>query len=353
MGQNTNRLARQRKLSIITIIAVYLLILVGGIVRSSGSGMGCPDWPKCFGNWVPPTSAEQLPANYKEIYSQKRHQKNLRFANYLDALGMEDTSGKIRNDPAILEEADFNPVKTWIEYVNRLVGVTIGFLILLTFVHSFKLRNERPIIFWLSLLAFVGVVFQGWIGSIVVSTNLLPGMISFHMLLALLIVVFLIAIYFKSSIGEGAELQFDGRSGLKWLLAGCIAVYLIQMVVGINIREVVDSGLAAGVARGDVLTFAGSTFLFHRSFSWLLLLGHLLILYFLWSKNTPVHLTRLAGVLTVLVLAEIVSGAAMGFFAIPAVIQPVHLLIASLIFGIQVYLLLLISRKRNLNFSFE
>src|SRR5688572_29085087 len=123
-----------RKLTIGTLVAVYLLILVGGIVRSTGSGMGCPDWPKCFGSWVPPKSIGELPENYQEIYSEHRSKKNQRFAQYLRFVGMSETANRLLEDKTILTEAKFNPVKTWIEYFNRIIGVIIGILIFAVFI---------------------------------------------------------------------------------------------------------------------------------------------------------------------------------------------------------------------------
>ena len=72
----------------IALVLIFLVIVAGSLVRITGSGMGCPDWPKCFGQWVPPTTDEGLPADYKDIYSEKRAQKIDKFSSFLQALGI-------------------------------------------------------------------------------------------------------------------------------------------------------------------------------------------------------------------------------------------------------------------------
>src|SRR5690606_36683310 len=110
----------------ITLVLIYLVVVAGSFVRITGSGMGCPDWPKCFGQWVPPTDISEIPENYKEIYSEKRAQKIEKFANFVSAIVMNETAEQLMNDTLLLVEVVFNSSTTWTEYANRLFGFLAG-----------------------------------------------------------------------------------------------------------------------------------------------------------------------------------------------------------------------------------
>lgn len=345
MKQSTNKSINSfKRVSTLTVIAVYFLILVGGIVRSTGSGMGCPDWPKCFGSVVPPTSVDQLPKNYQEIYLEKRIAKNERFVATLDKLGFEKAAYRIANDKSILIEEEFNATKTWIEYLNRLLGVVIGLLILLTVWKSFKLwKVDR----WIPLNAIVSlilVLFTGWIGSIVVSTNLLPWMITFHMLLALALVAVLLYINHRSnSLLRKESLQLPVPAKVQWVLILGTFLMLVQIVLGTQVREQLDQVAASfgDLLREEWIDQIGLTFIIHRSFSLLLLGIH--VLYFFWAFRYTVRKSKvnlLSQALMVVILLEIASGMGMAYFGIPAFLQPLHLLLGSLILGIQFMLIL-------------
>ena len=327
-----------RKITFITLVAVYLLILVGGVVRSTGSGMGCPDWPKCFGSWVPPSSVNDLPANYKEIYAGHREKKNHRFAKYLSLLGMKETAAKILNDPTVLQEAEFNPTKTWIEYLNRVVGVIIGLLIFAVFVSSLKFRRFDRRLTIIAFLSFLMVGFQGWIGSFVVSTNLTPWTITLHMFLALVIVAMLI--YWYHAAGDERGLSSPGA--FWWLIAAMVTL-MIQIMVGTQVREEIDA-VGAVAAREEWIDHLGIAYLFHRSFSWIVLLLHVGLILKL-RKTEGVKVFPLT--LILLILGTILTGLGMAFFAVPAFLQPVHLLLATVTFGMQFLLLLKLNRKEK------
>jgi len=328
------------KLCLSTLVAVYILIIVGGIVRTTGSGMGCPDWPKCFGQWVPPTTVSQLPVDYKEKYASLRDKKNQKFAKYLSAIGLNDTADKILTDDSILVESDFNTQKTWIEYVNRLIGVVIGFLILAVFIRSIKLYKINPIFFWLSLATLLAVIFQGWFGSIVVSTNLTSWTITVHMFLALVIVAMLIALMQKSS--ENAVIFVPKQ--VKWLLGLCMFLLLTQVLLGTEVRSAIDQVAESNENRGTWISLIWSDFVVHRSFSWVVLLVH--AIFILRLKKTSGN-NALTLSLVLLILLTILTGAGMSYFSVPAFLQPIHLLVATATFGLQFLLFLRLNTSRQ------
>ena len=183
----------------ISLFLLYILILAGGVVRCTGSGMGCPDWPKCFGMYIPPTSVDQLPENYEKIFVEGRIKKNERLSSVLSFFGLNKLSEKIKSDPEIKKGESFNVFKTWTEYINRLIGALVGLSLLFVFLCSIFLKPLNRKLILLSFLSLVLVFFQAWVGSIVVSTNLLSGLITFHVIVALLIICNVILCYHLSS----------------------------------------------------------------------------------------------------------------------------------------------------------
>lgn len=301
---------RHYRMALITLCAVYFLILVGSSVRASGAGMGCPDWPTCFGQWIPPLHESELPANYQEIYAD---------------LGYAETR--------------FNVVKTWTEYANRLTGVTIGFLIFLTMILSFPVRKFDRAVTNASIAAFLMVGFQGWLGAKVVSSNLLPGMITVHMLMALAIVGVLIYAMARSRRGYVAPESISSLDGgfEKWLYI-VLAMTLLQVALGTQVREMTDhlSKIQGEELRTNWIQAMPWFFYVHRSFSALVLLANLWLVRLLVTSVGWNHtLTRLTMAMVVVIVLAIVTGATLGHLGMPAFVQPTHLLAASVLFGLQ------------------
>ncbi|RDV13138.1 heme A synthase [Pontibacter diazotrophicus] len=331
---------RFRNIGLVTVFAVYFLILVGGIVRSTGSGMGCPDWPKCFGSWVPPTDVSQLPEDYLEVYKQKRIEKNEKLAANLDKLGFEQLAASIFSHPSQYIETEFNATKTWIEYVNRLVGVLIGIFVFLTVVYAVPYLRRDKAVFYLALGSFVLVGLQGWLGSIVVSTNLLPITVTVHMALALVLVAML-----QYAVARAQKDDFNSHfvyspkiNGLLWLLG---LITFGQILLGTQVREEVDiiASVLGDANREQWIGELGINFYIHRSFSILVLGLHLYVAFLLYGlKDRAIR--KMTHFMLAIVALEIVLGIGLAYFAIPPVLQPLHLTFAALLFGLQFQLLI-------------
>lgn len=310
-------------------------------MRSTGSGMGCPDWPKCFGSWVPPTHVSELPENYLQVYKEQRVEKNKKLAATLHQLGFEDVSAAIFSHPSQYIETEFNSTKTWIEYLNRLVGVLIGFFIFITLLYALPFLKSDKVIVVAAFASFILVGVQGWLGSIVVSTNLLPVTITIHMALALVLVALLqYTVTRANRLKFKQEFVFSSKiQRVLWIVA---ILTFGQILLGTQVREDID--LVAFTMNGENrelwIDKLGIDFYVHRSFSIVLLGLHVYLAYLVYAlKNRS--MSKLTTYMLVLIAIEIIAGVLMAYFAIPPILQPIHLTVAALLFGVQFQMLLI------------
>ena len=312
--------------------------------------MGCPDWPKCFDQYIPPTSASQLPAGYRERYVEKRISKNERFAKLISALGYADMASQIRNDKSILEHQEFNSLNTWIEYINRLIGVVVGFLLIGCLFFSVTYIRSRKKIFFLSLLNLILVAFQGWLGSIVVSTNLLSWVVTIHMLVALVILAISIYTYFHAKVWRERNILTNrSEPYLRGFAIFAIFLTLIQITLGTTVREQID-GIASAVnnmGRAEWISKVGLNFEIHRDLAIAVVVVNVILFVMVRSKYLINGMQFKYVFLSVILIAlQIISGIVLAYLALPPIAQPIHLLLAFLLFGSQVYLVLLLGSNK-------
>lgn len=332
----------------ISIFVLFLVIAAGGTVRSTGSGMGCPDWPKCFNRVIPPTDVSQLPDGYQEHYVEGRVEKNERFAKLIEKLGYTTLAEQIRQDESIRVHEEFNAAKTWTEYINRLAGVTAGFFMLFTAFFSLKYwKKKKSITIW-SVLNLIVVVIQAWLGSIVVSTNLTPWVITVHMLLALVIVCIAIQTYYWATTLRDRTVLQKGFQSARWLAVGALVLLVIQVIFGTDVREIIDHLKQQPIDRSDWIEAIGMPYHIHRVLAYLTLALSIALFYRVrQASQSAGRQLRYAKVILVLVVLQMISGIVLARYSVPAFAQTFHLVVASLIVGAQYYLLLLLNPPKT------
>jgi cytochrome c oxidase assembly protein subunit 15 len=338
---------RFQKINLITIVLLFVLILAGGVVRSTGSGMGCPDWPKCFGCVVPPTNVSQLPKDYKQKYAAERMAKNQRFAKTLDVFGFSDLATRLRQDKSILVPEEFNAAKTWTEYINRLIGEITGLFLVLVAVYSFSYWKSNKSISLLSVLNVVLVGFQAWFGSIVVSTNLVAWTVTVHMLLALAIVALSIYTYHLAKVHGKLRLTITPIIHVVTLLT--ILLSVAQITFGTEVREKIDA-VATRLSgyRDGWVNSAGQIFTQHRDVAIIVLFANV-VLYALIRRHFSRHSIQqqLMSFNFLIIMLQIVTGIILSYLSLPPVAQMLHILLAALMFGAQFYLMLNLYRSAS------
>lgn len=302
----TRRLSSFQALALWTTGTTYFLILVGGLVRASGAGLGCPDWPRCFGSWVPPRSAADLPAGF-----------------------------------AI---AQFNPTLMWTEYLNRLLGVAVGLLIFATLISAWRHHRHTPRIFWPTLAAFVLVGVQGWLGGVVVQQELAAWIVTVHMVVAFVIVSLLLyaTVYAFFAAGPAARAHGNARRPLSGMALVLMTITLLQVILGTQVREGIDAALAAGFSRLTALNSVGRFDTWHREWALLVMVATAGLAWLVWSRHAHERaLVRATLVVIALVGVQLVLGVTMAYVALTPSAQVAHLTGSSLLLGAETVVLLL------------
>lgn len=315
------------KWSKLTLISIYLVIIAGATVRMTGSGMGCPDWPKCFGYYIPPTDEKQLIWNPERSYKKGQviiKDEKLWVANQdlkpTQYYNPTQWSAYTKHDYAI-----FNVYHTWTEYINRLFGAWAGIASLILFVLALRTKKKSYII-WATISLFL-LGFNAWLGATVVFSVLNPVKITTHMIVALLNIA---AVTYLVHLAKGEPKKVYNA---KFFYISCIALVLllIQIGLGTQVRQHIDQFAHGGtIAKNTWLSNPDNNFYIHRTFSYLIL-GVFNYLFVINRKQKLQH--NAMNMVAILVVAEIFIGIIMQYAHFPFGSQALHLVLSAILFG--------------------
>jgi cytochrome c oxidase assembly protein subunit 15 len=290
-----------RRFAFLATVATYFLIFVGGLVRVSGAGMGCPDWPTCFGRWIPPTNISQLPPD--------------------------------------IDPGQFNFTLAWIEYINRLIGVSVGLFIAITALWAFfRFRKHRKIVVP-ALIATHLVMFVGWQGGEMVKAHLQSLMVSVHMGLAFIIGLLMIYVtqqaYYLEKGSDATVATKKSKLGL-WI-GGLAIISIIQVVVGTQMRTALESIAEKFpfLAKADWIGQLGAINSVHTILgiivtivSWLV--GARILKTF---RAQSILIGQTTWAMMILATLQVAVGAILVLVGVPKLLQVFHLLLSALYVG--------------------
>ena len=252
-------MTRFQKLATAALVSVLFLMFVGAIVRVTGSGMGCPDWPTCWGCLIPPTSVEDVDFDKLPI---ERFQKK---------------AERMGRDPSTITEeslrAEFNPRHVWTEFINRLCSLPVGFFSLATFIAAFWQRGRRPLVFWMAFASLAIVLINAWMGARVVYSGLKPGVLTTHLALAMLLTGTLMYCAWRGTDDPWRiRMPAVPLARLRFAVTLLLITVIVAGVIGAQVREMTDE-LAKFHDNAPRSTWIRELeeswkYLAHRSFSW-------------------------------------------------------------------------------------
>ncbi len=326
-----------KRLIIINIILVFIVVIAGSVVRVTDSGMGCPDWPKCFGAYIPPTSEDQVTWHEGEDFFEGQmiiHEEKLYNAK-------KDLTASTSFNSAEWEEftkhgyATYNPVHTWIEFINRLATVALGFPVMAMFALSLFYWKDRRARTYLSFAVVFLVGFQAWLGKLVVESNLKGQTITLHMIGVFAIFGVLLILLDKARRTHG-ETTFPDS---KFKLWSSISLYVtvLMVVIGTQVREQIDAIAKTTADRSLWIDQVDWMFLTHRTLIYVIVAINGYLLYQAFKNNW--YKSRWI-MIAVIIIAEAVVGIILAHYGFPKAAQPLHLLLSTILFALQFDLLI-------------
>ena len=330
------------------VVCMFLIIIAGSFVRITGSGMGCPDWPKCFGYYIPPTDISTVQLEEGRSYSKGQ------MVIYHDTLWIAEQNFNYNSDfwktnfgsEAALkvypkhQYAEFNAFHTWTEYINRLLTVLLGLpILIMTFfaLSYYKKSNDYwPLLY--SVFAIVMILFEAWLGKMVVDKNLNTSTITLHMIGSLGILFSLLLLIRRTSEHANYTIPIV----LRKVLSVFFIIHLVQLLLGTQVRESVDMLLENGIGRNILIDNLPVGFKIHRSFSILIVI--LVTMMYFQYKRLEIKPRKFTYLFVVLGL-EVLFGVGLAYLGLPIALQPLHLLFSILLFALS-GMLLLESKKK-------
>ena len=294
------------RFALVTIALTYFLISVGAIVRVSGAGMGCPDWPKCFGLLIPPTSVEQLPP-----------------------------LGSYHYPPGWKVES-FDPLMTWIEFVNRLIGVLVGLAITATLAAAVRLQRRAAVVVP-TFVAFVGVLYAGWLGARVVAHELAPWIVTAHLLSAVVVVSALVVAAVNAAVPRAATQPLtQTQRALSWQTLAVGVLAMLQGSVGTQVRGTLEDIARAHPdwSRAMWLEQLGTLDFVHTSLALVVavVVVGLAVRFGQGADVRPAGVAAARGA-AALVVAQVGVGVVLHSAGLPRAMQVLHLLFGVLVLG--------------------
>jgi cytochrome c oxidase assembly protein subunit 15 len=186
-----------QKLNWAVVFLTFDLILFGAFTRLSDSGLGCPDWPGCYGTSNPFRALDE-----------------------------------IRAAEAAMPTGPVTVFKAWVEMIHRYLAMSVGFLIIIQVILSFRQSgSNRTLAITGSLFLLVLVCLQGAFGAWTVTLKLQPIIVSMHLILALILFASMVWFAQRNSYHAGVAYQTQSTLPSALVLFAVLALF-IQIFLG-------------------------------------------------------------------------------------------------------------------------